>query len=313
MSNYQVPFKSIKDHSKSVRGIHVDADYLYTWGPGYVPEGQSYPIDTAFIYDKQKSFEMDGMLVGFGQDINCVTSTDDRIVVGGGGGKDLTGYRYSVLRLYNKKTQLLEHDWGGDEYRVTSLLADEKYVYASTSDSTLIVHDKATMREIKTIYDNVDRSPETPLGSDSSRFFFEARDGSIQGWGKATLAREISLKIDGGVVSQMIVKDGIIYTADVSGNIITWNAITGAVITTTRACDGAVHGMTMFGQVLFTGDAGGMITGWDTRGFRKVVILAGGKGAIKMIKSDERYLYASIDGGIVAIWDIADVLHSNRS
>ncbi len=286
----------------------MDADYLYTCGPGYVPEGHSYPIDTVFIYDKLKSFEMDGMLVGFGQDIHCVTSTDNRIIVGGGGGKDLTGYRFSVLRLYNKVTQLLEQDWGGDEYRVTSLFVDERYVYASTSDSILIVHDKATMREIKSIYDLVERLPETPIAADVSRFYFGARDGTIQAWNKGTLVKEQSLKVDVGVITHMIAKDGLVYVADAPGNIIAWNSGTGAVVSNVHVCDGGVRGMALFDHYLFTGDASGTITGWNTRCFQRALSLPEGKGAITALRVDDRCIYAGKDDGTVAIWNIADVL-----
>jgi WD40 repeat protein len=307
------PFKIIKDHVKNVRGIYVDGDYLYTWGPGYVPEGSSYPLDTVFIYDKLKSFEMDGMLVGFGQDIYCVTSNDRFIVVGGGGGKDLTGYRYSVLRLYNKETQLLEQDWGGDEYRVTSLFADEKYVYASTSDSMLIVYDKPTMREIKTIYDIVERSPETPIASDDSRFYFGSRDGKVQACNKVTFAYESSLMVDGGEITHMIAKDGFVYIASARGNIIAWNPATKAVTANVQACDRGVRGMTFVDRYLITGDTSGTISGWDTRGFQKALSFATEKGIITALRADDRFIYASKDDGTVIIWNISDVLKSNQS
>nr|MDO8083417.1 hypothetical protein [Candidatus Sigynarchaeum springense] len=302
------PRKILADHPKRVSGIHSDADFLYTWGPGYVAEGNSYPTGTVFIYNKQKNFKLDGMIVGFSQDIYCAISTDDHIIVGGGGGKDLTGYRYSVLRLYNKETQLLEQDWGGDEYRVTSLFADEKYVYAGTSNSTLLVHDKATMREIKSIYHFVDQSPGTHIASDKSRLYCGAGNGTVKAWSKETWTPGPSLESGGGMITHVIARDGRVFAADESGNVIAWNA--GDLVATLciHACDGPVRGMTLSGQHVFIGDASGTISGWNTSDFQKVLSFEGGKVAISVLHADDVHIYSGCDDGAVLVWDVAEII-----
>ncbi|MBN2150833.1 MAG: hypothetical protein JW839_05295 [Candidatus Lokiarchaeota archaeon] len=302
------PHKILKDHQKDVRGIHVDADFLYTWGPGYVPDGRSSPVDTVFVYDKKREFAMDGMLVGFGQDILCATSTSDRIVVGGGGGKDLTGYRFSVLRLYNKETQLLEQDWGGDEYRVTSLFADDGYVYAGTSDSWLLVHDKATMREVKTIRDFVDQSPGTHVAADGSCLYCGAPDGAVRVWSKATWTPEPPLRSDAGMMTHVIVNDNRIYGADGSGNLVVWNASTPMATSCFRACDGPARGMALSGKHAFIGDARGTISAWDAGDLRKTLSFVGRKVPIAGIHADDQHLFASYEDGAVLVWAIAELL-----
>ncbi len=312
MPNRAPPCKILNDHPKKVGGIHVDADFVYTWGPGYVPDGYSSPIDTVFIYDKRKGFVLDGMLVGFGQDIYCATSTGERIVVGGGGGKDLTGYRFSVLRLYNKETQLLEQDWGGDEYRVTSLFADEKYVYAGTSDSALLVHDKATMKEIKSVYDFVDRSPGTHATADGPRLYCGAGSGTVKVWSKATWAPEPPLKSDGSIITHVIAKDGRVFGVDESGNAIAWNAGTQAATSCIHACDGPARGMALSGRHVFIGDSSGTITGWNAGDLRKAFSFAERKVPITALHADDRHLYASYDDGAVLVWDAAELLANKK-
>lgn len=308
MPGTQQPLHILKDLVKHGKGIHVDADYLYAWGPGYIPEGYSYPIDTVFIYNKHESFELDGMLVGFGQDIYCVASTDNRIIVGGGGGKDLTGYRYSVLRLYNRETQLLEQDWGGDEYRVTSLFVDEKHVYAGTSDSELLIHDKDTMRQVKSLYRFPDQTAGKHIAVDGSWLYGGTMDGAILAWNKATFDQAASLKAGSSLVTHVITRDGIVYAADESGTIYSWKASTRTQLASARVSNGWVRGLVVHGQHVFTGDKTGKISAWNADDFQNVLSFSSGDGAITGLLADERYLYTSKDDGAVQVWNIADVL-----
>jgi WD40 repeat protein len=90
------------------------------------------------------------------------------------------------MRVYDRATQLLLHDWGGDEYRVTSMFFDGKYLYAGTSDGVLNVHDKQTLREVKSIYGYEDGAASNQVASNGSWLYSGGRKGSVRTWDMQT-------------------------------------------------------------------------------------------------------------------------------
>ncbi len=302
------PFKVLKDHRDAIRGIHVDTRYIYSCGKGYVPEGYSFPLDTVFIYDKERDFQIDGMLVGYGQDIFCISSDSSHIFVGGGGGKDLTGYRFSVLRVYDKETQLLKRDDGGDECYAIALTNDDEHLFMGTSDGLIIVSDLATMREIKTLYGHNDALTDAEhLFVDEDYLYAPASKNIIKLWDKKKLEDAATLEGHSGDVTAVITGFGKIVVAYRDGTITFWNKNTREKLVTITAHAGIVHSVVMEGMHLFSSGADKTIKLWNMETSTEMLSFsANGKMATKL-GIDSKYLYAGLDDGTLAIWKIGAI------
>ena len=303
------PLKVLKDHRDAIRGIHVDDRYLYSWGKGYVPEGHSYPLDMVFVYEKGRDFRLDGMLVGFGQDIFCLTSDSSRIFVGGGGGKDLTGYRFSVLRVYDKETQLLKQDEGGDEYRATALIHDGEHLYMGTSDGTIIVHDIATLREEKTLFGHRDAWTDADhLFVDQEYLYAPGSKKNVKLWDKKTLNDAASLEGHGDDVKAVISGQGRIVAACRDGTITFWDARSREKLVTVAAHVGIVHSIVMEGEHLFTCGADKTIKLWNMQTAREMLSFTANGKMATTLAIDSTHLYVGLDDGSLAIWKIGDII-----
>ncbi len=303
------PTKIFHDHVKKLGGIFVDDQYLYTWGPGYIPERDSYPKDTVYIYDKERGFALDGMLLGHGQDIRCVASSTKYIFVGGGGGKDLTGYRYSVLVTYDKTTQLLRSDDGGDEYYAESLFNDGSYLFMGTSDGRIIVHELDSLREFMTIFPHNTKMSSTVLFADEVNVYSGGSTGNLIAWQKGKWKLQGRWPGHAKGMSRLIGDKTHLFSGDWGGEIIAWDLDIHAPRAKWSAHAGRVQGLALQGAHLFTcGGDDHLIKVWGADSFHELVVMQHHPASIIALVADETFLYAGYADGIVVAWEISQIL-----
>ncbi len=298
------PAFTLSDHKNKVVGITSDESYLYTCGPGFVPEGYSSPVDTVFIYSKEHAFSIDGMLVGFGQDIRCVGSDANWIFSGGGGGKDLTGYRYSALRVYDKKTQLLHDDWGSDEYWVTSVLSDGVHLFAGTSDGSIDVYDAATLRSIKSLYRHDGWAGVTRLGSDDAYLYSAASGKTIVLWDKKKL--ELARSLDGGgcMLVDLCIGNECIVAATDDGHVLGWTRDGYAPLGNARVRGNGPNHVAAIGDGIAVGGGGLVVQVLSSPGLQELRAFTTGESPITALHADASFLYVGHQDGSVGIFDM---------
>ncbi len=303
------PTKEFRDHVKSLRGIFVDDRYLYTWGPGYILEGDSYPKDTVYIYDKKRDFALDGMLLGHGQDIACVASDDKHIFVGGGGGKDLTGYRYSVLCTYDKTTQLLQDDAGGDEYRAVSLFNDGSNLFMGTDDGRIIVHELDTLRELMTIWPENTRMESGVLFASETNVYSGSSMGNLIAWKKGNFKLQGSWPGHAKGMSRIVGDKTRLFSGDWSGEIIAWDTDTHTPLARWSAHTGRVQGLAFQGFYLFScGGDDHLVKVWDAEKYKEFQAVQHHTARVIALAADGVYLYTGYEDGVVAAWQLSHIL-----
>ncbi len=293
---------------KKLGGIFVDDRYFYTWGPGYVLEGDSYPKDTVYIYDKKRAFAFDGMLVGHGQDITCVASDPTRIFVGGGGGKDLTGYRYSVLCTYDKTTQLLQDDEGGDEYRAVSLLYDGTHLFMGTDDGLIIVHKWGPALEYFTLWPEKTRTCAEVLFADEAYLYSAGNNGSLISWEKDKFVYKGEWLGHANQISRIIGSKINLISGDSGGEIIIWDAKSGNQLTRWKAHTGRINGLTLQGSHLFSCGQDQLIKIWNVDNHKELSALQHHPAPVIALEIDDSFLYAGYADGVIDAWEISKVI-----